>query len=54
MTEKKNAAPVYQTENGTESNASLSSTTIIPQNSADGKQDPGSQNGTGDTIRQLK
>lgn len=54
MTEKKNAAPVYQTGNGTESNARLSSTAIIPQNSADGKQDPGSQNGTCYTIRQLK
>ena len=54
MNEKKNAAPVYQTGNGTESNASLSSTTIIPQNPTDGKQDPGSQTGKDYSIRQLK
>ena len=54
MTEKKNAAPVYQTGNGTESNASLSSTAIIPQNPTDGKQDPGSRSDTDSTIRQLK
>ena len=54
MNEKKNAAPVYQTGNGTESNAGLSSTAIIPQNPADGKQDPGSQNGKDYSIHQLK